>query len=142
MPQVQKSQDQIDLELRINKCASLLRKMRSQLKSVRKRGKANREQLRRANRVDEQEQENDQEFDILCGLVERAKEKRVKNDEKQQKGHVPEESTASNMSATPVTRKKNDSKPPPGKEPMGTAGKKDADVNEESLRQTLDPMAW
>ena len=62
MPQVAKSKEQVLLEERISKATTLVKTMRLQLASVRKRNKAERERARLSSKCKSLEQKGEQEF--------------------------------------------------------------------------------
>ena len=65
MPQIAKSAEQISLEDRIAKATSLVKTMRLQLASVRKRNKAERERLRRMTKCKDLEKKGEEMFGKL-----------------------------------------------------------------------------
>ena len=62
MPQVAKSREQVLLEDRISKATTLVKTMRLQLASVRKRNKADRERARRSAKCKDLQQNGETEF--------------------------------------------------------------------------------
>ena len=74
MPQIAKSREQVLLEERISKATTLVKTMRLQLQSVRKRNKAERERQRRSSKCISLEEKGEQEFlklmeDVGAGAI-------------------------------------------------------------------------
>ena len=74
MPQIAKSREQLLLEERISKATALVKTMRMQLQSVRKRNKAERERQRRSSKCKSLKEKGEQEFlklmeDVSAGAI-------------------------------------------------------------------------
>ena len=77
MTQVKKSKEQTALENRISRCNKLLRTMKSQLKSVRRRNRANREKRRRSQNVNTLKKRQEEEFNSLLDDIKKARASRM-----------------------------------------------------------------
>ena len=88
MPQVSKSEEQLLLEERITKTASVLRTMRLQLQAIRRRNKAARERSRRASRTQALKEKQSKAFEELyeqAMLLEAANEDFLDDDDDEPK---------------------------------------------------------